>query len=193
MIRRSLTIALACALGAVAVLRLQSPAEAAPVDDEARFVALINELRLSEGLDPLALHPDLQDTARGWAGALADTGALSHAPDLSVGVQANWAKLGENVGVSPEGEVVRLFQAFVASPTHLENLLDDQFDSIGIGVVHRDGKLWTAQRFMQRVPTGASAGAGDPENGVSTGQDRIGGAIAPDQATVQALLVDLAQ
>jgi len=45
---------------------------------------------------------------------------------------------GENVGLSDESNgtaMWSLFDAWVASPTHLENLLRPEFNRIGIGVV----------------------------------------------------------
>lgn len=124
-------------------------ASAAEPDDEARFVTLINELRVSRGLAPLEVHPQLVGPTRDWAATMAGDGILAHAPDLSVGVTANWNKLGENVGVGPQDQLQLLFDAFVASPGHLQNLVDPQFRYIGIGVVYdQQGQMWTTHRFM---------------------------------------------
>lgn len=118
--------------------------------DEQRFLELINELRSGLGLEPLAVHPTLVPLARDWAAHLRAQGALSHANDLSVGVGEDWTRLGENVGVGPAGQVQELFDAFVASPTHYDNLVKPDYRYIGIGVVYsEDGtRIWTAHRFM---------------------------------------------
>ncbi len=116
------------------------------------FVDRINELRAERGIDPLSPDPELELTATAWAAHMSQTQDLEHAEDLSLGVSTDWRKLGENVGVAPEAQLDELFEAFVASPTHLANLVDPTFDKIGIGVVHANGKLWMAQRFMDISP-----------------------------------------
>lgn len=126
-----------------------SPASAAETDDEAGFVALINQLRTSQGLGPLEVHPELVQPARSWAAQLASNGSLSHATDLSVGISGYWTKLGENVGVGPQGQVNQLFQAFVDSPPHYANLVDPGFRYVGVGVVYdAEGRIWTTHRFL---------------------------------------------
>ena len=116
------------------------------------FVDRINALRAERGVDPLSPDPELELTATAWAAYMSQTQDLEHAEDLSLGVSSDWRKLGENVGVAPEAQLDELFEAFVSSPTHLANLVDPTFDKIGIGVVHLDGKLWMAQRFMDLSP-----------------------------------------
>lgn len=116
--------------------------------EEARFVELINELRRSEGLGELEVDVELVAGAHGWTEQLIADGGLSHAADLSVGVSSYWLKLGENVGVAPEGEIEALFAAFVASPTHYANLVDPAFTHVGVAVHHDGGRMWTTHRFM---------------------------------------------
>lgn len=117
---------------------------------------MINELRVSQGLNELTIDPELEAGARIWAEELRSAGALSHAPDLSVGVTTYWSKLGENVGVAPGDQVEALFQAFIDSPDHYSNLIDPTFDSVGVGVTYDDeGRLWTTHRFMA-VPDDAA-------------------------------------
>jgi len=130
------------------------------------FVDKINDLRLSRGADPLHTDTELEITATAWAAHMSQTTDLEHADDLSLGVSADWRKLGENVGVAPEQQLDELFEAFVASPTHLANLVDPSFDLVGIGVVHDDGKLWMTQRFMDVSPDemGVELGTGAVES-----------------------------
>ncbi len=135
------------------------PAELAFVSPEAAeaqlFLELINDLRRTRGADPLLVDAELELTASAWAVHMSQTRDLAHATDLSLGISSNWRKLGENVGVAPERQLNELFEAFVASPTHLANLVDPSFDLVGIGIVHVDGKLWMTQRFMDVSPTEA--------------------------------------
>lgn len=126
------------------------PTSLSPHLVESFFVESINDLRAERGLDPLERHAELTSQARYWADVLAGAGALRHAADLSVGVSERWALLGENVGYTSDSLQV-LFDAFVASPTHLENLVEPGFDTIGIGVTISGGRLWTVHRFMDIV------------------------------------------
>lgn len=127
-------------------------AGATEAEDEATFVALINELRTGLGLGQLAIDTELVAASRDWAIQLRADGVLSHANDLSVGVTSGWAKLGENVGVANNDQVRELFDAFVQSPGHYANLIDPSFTHIGTAVVYdTNGRMWTTHRFMAKV------------------------------------------
>ncbi|HEX2850031.1 MAG TPA: CAP domain-containing protein [Acidimicrobiales bacterium] len=130
------------------------PAAAEPPDPataEARFVQKINDLRAGKGLRPLEVHPELVTVARAWAAKMAAADRISHNPNLTTEVTADWQKLGENVGVGMT--VDALHDAFVASPAHYRNLVDADFAYIGVGVViGRDGAIFTAHEFMQLRP-----------------------------------------
>lgn len=126
-----------------------SPVDADEIDDEQAFVELINELRTSQGLRALEVHPELIEPSRDWAEHLAATEDLIHADDLTTGVSVYWVKMGENIGTAATGRTDQLFSAFVESPSHLENLLDPDFDYVGVGVFYGDdGRMWTTHRFM---------------------------------------------
>ncbi|RMH76738.1 MAG: CAP domain-containing protein, partial [Actinomyces sp.] len=127
------------------------PVAAAPADDEAAFVAALNQVRAGVGLPPLQVDPELTALARQWAQTMADAGHIFHASSLSAGVTTPWLKLGENVGVGANVEV--LVDAFVASPGHYANIVDPAYTRIGVGVVYAGSALYTAHRFMQ--PAGA--------------------------------------
>lgn len=121
-------------------------ASADPASDEHAFVASINRLRADKGLTPLKVDAELTSIARRWAGRMADANAISHNAGFSGQVTSNWRKLGENVGRGPN--VADLMQAFIDSPTHYANLVDAEFAHVGVGVVERNGELWTAHQFM---------------------------------------------
>ena len=137
-----------------------SPAAAEGVDPgmEAAFVAKINALRASKGLQQLAVHGELVGIARNWAQQMANAGEISHNPNFPNQVTANWKKLGENVGRG--GSVDSLFTAFVNSPAHYTNLVDGAFNYIGVGVIVKsDGTIFTAHQFMQLGGAAAPAPA----------------------------------
>jgi uncharacterized protein YkwD len=121
---------------------------------EADFTARINGLRASRGLGPLSTNAELVREARAWAANMAGAGRIFHTSNLSSGITANWTKLGENVGVGAEVGV--LFQAFVDSPSHLENLVDPRYTEVGVGVVVVGDRMFTTHRFMAVAPIAPS-------------------------------------
>lgn len=170
---------LGLAIGAVTVVGLWSaPAagqeSASPEQIEAEFVARINALRAEHGLPRFAVHANLVSKARAWSVTMAGEGRIwhSHLPD---GIVADWHRLGENVGMG--GSVGALHDAFVASPSHYENLVDPGFQYIGIGVtVAGDGTIFVSEEFMETPAAAEPAGA--PERTSATAP-----AVAVDPAT----------
>ncbi|MBW3669117.1 MAG: hypothetical protein KY443_07890 [Actinobacteria bacterium] len=136
-------------LAAMVVVGAPAPASTAEVDPQAAesaFVARINALRASKGLGTLEVDGELTAIARRWAARMAAVGNISHNRNLQNEVTADWAKLGENVGMGPQ--IDKLHRAFVASPTHYKNLVDGDFTRVGVGVVvTADGTIFTAHQF----------------------------------------------
>ncbi len=158
-----LSLGIAFLLVAVTV-GVSTPQAAASTQGEQLFVQLINDLRASKGLAPLSTHPELTSEARSWTNHMASTDRLAHSPDMSSGGSAQGSVLGENVGMHGVDDVNQLFQAFVDSPAHYENLVDSRFNYIGVGVVTTSaGKLWTTHRFMAApVPSPPTTQAAPP-------------------------------
>jgi len=148
---RAVVVALMFYVGGVATTSRAAHAADGP-SDEAEFVQRINELRSSKGLAPLKVNNDLVRGARLWATEMRTAGGISHMPEarMRADVTGPWCKIGENVGEGPEVSI--LHDAFVASPAHLKNLLDPDFDSVGIGIVYAsdsDGEIiYVTQRFL---------------------------------------------
>ncbi|MBV9665385.1 MAG: CAP domain-containing protein [Actinobacteria bacterium] len=123
-------------------------ARAEPQTEEAQFIVLTNQLRVSKGLVPLAPDGHLTDVARAWSAQMASSGTLAHNPNFAVQMGSGWRKLGENVGVG--ASVDWLQQAFINSPHHYENLVDPDFRMVGVGVVDTaDGNIWVTVDFEQ--------------------------------------------
>ncbi len=120
---------------------------AATADEEAQFVAGLNQVRAGVGLPALTINSELVALSRGHAQVMADAGHIFHADPISAGFTGAWAKLGENVGVGANVPV--LVDAFVASPGHYANIVDPAFTQIGVGVVWRDNAMYTTHRFLQ--------------------------------------------
>jgi hypothetical protein len=153
--RRALGVILVAVTAMLLVPLAPAQAQSSPVADEQAFVAMVNQLRASRGLPALRVDAELTSHGRAWAQRMAEAGAISHNPHFASQVQQNWRKVGENVGVG--GDVASLFDAFVASPTHLANLVHPEFTHIGVGVVHADGRIWTAHQFMVLFPEAPGA------------------------------------
>ncbi len=111
--------------------RRASPAAAA----EGAALLLINQLRASRGLGPVSSDATLHAFARNWAVTMSQSG-----------FRHSGGPYAENVGwysgaLSPEAAALALHRAFVASPPHLENMVNPAWTTVGVGV-HTDGASW---------------------------------------------------
>jgi hypothetical protein len=143
--KRVTRIAAVLAVILTAALRMTPAAHADTVSAESQFVTLINQLRQSKGLRPLAVDPRLVTVARNWSAQMASSKTLSHNGSFSAQAPGDWVKLGENVGYG--GDVNTIHQAFVNSPHHYANLVDPAFNAVGIGVVVSGGTTWVTEDF----------------------------------------------
>lgn len=117
--------------------------------EEARFLAMANDERVSHGLAPLTVYHDLVDDAGEHTARMMAAGDLFHSKDLGR-VTTDWLLLGENVGYGPTVEA--LHAAFMASPSHRRNVLGD-FDRVGIAADRSPGgRLYVTFVFMKSAP-----------------------------------------
>lgn len=143
------------------VAAIATPAGADTVGDEQAFIAKLNGLRASQGLPALQVNGQLTDIARGWSAQMAAAGSISHNPALASQAPSNWTRLGENVGVGPD--VDGLHNAFVNSPAHYHNMVDGQFNQVGVGVVRSaDGTIYVTVDFMTAAGAPVAAAAPAP-------------------------------
>lgn len=138
-------------LGIVVIAALLVPATAVVASDdltadESRVVELINEERAATGAAPLAVHPVLVDKARKHAARMAELGRIFHSSDLEDGV-TGWRRLGENVGRN--GSIEGIHRAFMGSSGHRRNILNPDFDAVGVGVVWAAGTPYVVEVFME--------------------------------------------
>lgn len=123
------------------------PAAADTVSDEQAFTSALNGVRAGVGLPALSVNAHLVDVARAWSGHMAATNTLAHNPDLADQAPSNWQRIGENVGTG--GSVDSIHRALVNSPGHYANIVNPNYDSIGMGVVRSGNRIWVTQAFMQ--------------------------------------------
>ena len=157
-------------------------------EPEASFVGRIGDERAAAGLGGLSVSQELVDVARRHAQEMADQQRLYHNDRLASDVP-NWQKVGENVGVG--SSVEEIHQAFMASSSHRDNILDADFTEVGVGVVADGPDLWVVEVFRlpkpapeaapQPAPTSQPAQASSsepPSNRAGSGRSGSGGVRA---------------
>jgi hypothetical protein len=123
-------------------------------DDERVIVRLVNEERQSRGLPTLAVDERLQQAARLHSERMAETGEVEHwlrgEQELSQRLKAVRSDAtGENVALSSGAE--RAHTALMHSPGHRANILDKDYNSIGVGVVRTSKGIYVTEDFARRV------------------------------------------
>jgi uncharacterized protein YkwD len=121
---------------------------------EKELFQAVNEARRDRGMAPLSWNESLAIAARRHALVMARHGSAQHAfegePSLSVRVKetgAHFGWLSENVTQGPHARFIH--SQFMKSPNHRANILDRDMNSVGVGVVERDGQLFAVEDFAQ--------------------------------------------
>jgi len=121
---------------------MQTPAPAEKFEP-ATALALVNDYREANGLDPLALDPRLEQAARAHAEDLARNDRISHFGSDGSDPMERVERTGfspeaasENVGT---GQLTfgELFREWQQSPSHNRNLLMPDATSMGVAVVRK--------------------------------------------------------
>jgi hypothetical protein len=101
---------------------------------------------------------------------------------------------GENVAVSPT--VVEAHEGLMASPPHRANILNTQFNAVGIGTVRTSMGLWLVQDFAERISEVSGQLAADQIANVFA-QARAGAGLKPlklsDPEKLSSLSCDMAR
>jgi len=123
-----------------------APAPAGLFEQEAELVALANDARAKQGLAPLAVLDELTEGARAWSASMLRTNVLVH-DNLTIPAGCNGT--GENIanGSASVNAAQDMFQRWMQSPGHRENILRPQFTHIGVGFAEGSGRAWGTQRF----------------------------------------------
>jgi uncharacterized protein YkwD len=116
-----------------------------PTTDESVFASSINATRVARKLPPLAFDDGFHAKALAWSTQMANAQKLSHSP-LKTWYPPGWKALGENVGVGPS--LPDLAAAFIASPAHLQNMIDPRFKRMSVAVVKRGNVYWVTEVFV---------------------------------------------
>lgn len=150
MLKRSVTLALvACLSGALVVVAAQQAG--ALSGTETCFFNKINAERSNVGRPKLVQKGDLSSVARKHSKAMAADETIYHNSNLKNEVGGNWWALGENVGMGPDCE--SLHNAVMDSPGHKANVLDKDYNQIGVGAEMEEGTIYVTMVFAGR-PSG---------------------------------------
>lgn len=140
----------------VAASLAQSSANFNPQGEQQIF-QLLNRERHSRGLSTLVFDDRLQWAARKHSQLMASRGEVEHQlagePKLAIRlgeVALRYDASGENVARTSNPE--RAHVALMNSPGHRANILDPQFNAVGIGVVNTPDGIYVTQDFARRLP-----------------------------------------
>jgi len=148
--------ALCTALLAATLLVAVGPA--APASASANEIYnLVNAERKKQGLPLLTRNSALDKVAQDWTATMVRNNRMEHNPRLTGQVPSGWRYLGENVGYA--GSASQLQQAWMNSSGHRRNILDKDYNSIGIGFVVVGRQVWGTQVFAQYPGVKAPSGS----------------------------------
>ena len=120
---------------------------------------LLNEERAFDNLPLLELSPALSDLARKHSLDMANRGDLTHRSSdrktLARRLQAagiHYIKAGENIARSETFVAEFIHENLIESPEHRANILDPDFQQVGIGIVYKkDEGYYVTQDFLRPI------------------------------------------
>lgn len=126
---------------------------------EKELLEWINKERTARSLSPLRYSSDLRDVALGHSGDMASRLRLTHIStdggsyqDRLVDARLYFIQIGENVAASETYVAEFIHQGFMESPEHRDNILNPDFDTVGIGIAYvKDKMYYITQDFFQSL------------------------------------------
>ena len=116
----------------------------------------VNELRSSLGLKPVTRYQELDAVAQDWSEHQASADIMDHRPDFTSAYPAGWTTGSENVAWRTTGgdTGALIFDQWLNSPGHYQNMVDPNVNSIGIGFAQTSsGKWYATQNFAAYNPS----------------------------------------
>lgn len=160
----------------LAALLASTPLQAADVRTlEQQMAVLLNADRAAAGLPPLKVDARVADVARAHSADMGRAGYFSHVSPTTGDPQQRlarggvaWSAYAENIAYN--SSVAAAQKSLMRSTGHRTNILNPQYDTLGIGIVPAGRQLLVTQVFV-RSRGGASAGRSS--GGRSRGSRRI--------------------
>jgi uncharacterized protein YkwD len=155
-----------------------------PESYAARLLTLFNAARQQHGLQAVEIASGTQTVAAAWTQQLASDRGLSHNPHLQSQLEAHgssqWTVFGENVGDADSQDPDGLFDAYMASPEHRDNVLTKEYRYLGNAVVFAGGRAWNTMDFVDVYASGTPKMAPKPAT-----QPAVHRAVTPRPAVVR--------
>ena len=107
------------------------------------MVSLVNDVRASQGLAPLAMDASMTQTARSWSTTLPNS--FNHNPNVGNEIPSGWFTWGENIAYNQSMEAAQA--ALERSPGHYANMVNQNFTHIGIGIYIEGNNVYVTQVF----------------------------------------------
>ncbi|PIY59874.1 hypothetical protein COY95_04750 [Candidatus Woesearchaeota archaeon CG_4_10_14_0_8_um_filter_47_5] len=116
-------------------------------EQEQALLEAINKYRKSQGLSPLVLDQTLAEASQLYAGDMLADGFFGHVPPGRTSTTAGRALaqgfmgtvVGENLGANKGSfDAYKILHAWEGSPSHYRNLVDNDYNVIGISVLEGD-------------------------------------------------------
>jgi uncharacterized protein YkwD len=124
---------------------------------EEHLVELINQERTSRGLNALAVDERLTEAARKHTQLMVQHSQLSHqfegepSPQTRVNSEGlSSDSQGENVDLNQT--ITGAHDALMKSPPHRANILDPDYNAIGVGIIRAGENVWVTEDFARRLP-----------------------------------------
>lgn len=112
----------------------------------------IKTARQSNGRKALYRMSCINTISENWAHWMAAQNKLYHNINMSThiekqcGVKGKWSSMGENVGYGPSSPAI--FEAYMNSAGHRENILRAKFTRLGVGAWSNGKRLYTTHNFL---------------------------------------------
>lgn len=133
-----------------------------PYPDEQKILDLLNQAREKANLPRLEWDPNLAEAARAHSALMAASQEIGHqfpgeagVPERMAASRARFTASAENVAVADTAEEIHM--ALMHSPGHRANIMSPHYNSVGIGVVQRKGRLYVTQDFAWLMPVYSEA------------------------------------
>jgi len=124
---------------------------------EAQLVELINQARAQRGLSPLEIDSRLTHAARQHSELMGQQSALAHQfpgealPQDRMSVEGLASdQQGENVDLNQS--IPGAHDALMHSAPHRANILNPEYNAVGVGVMRSGANVWVTEDFVRRLP-----------------------------------------